>query len=308
MKNRFSLLLQIGFFLFALTMARFATAVPPSFVGEELYYQLSYRGLFTAFAEMSVADASLATRLLEVPGKDKPLLESVLTVSSADYDFIEALYPFRYRLRTLYRLDPQGSLAFERIKRTRKLKHDLVWVDREGGHIHRYRLGLKGEGPLLPVALAQWVGSSDLGYDDRRSVPLSPSLESGVLDWLSLLQALRGLPELPDNGLSLPVTDGRKQVIYQVQLEGAELLQANGRKWNTQKYSFTAGEVLDKGEEPPDHNPILVWLTVGPERMPVRLENVHDVGSFVIELREQAPLQEVSVDTPVQVHDSDDSF
>lgn len=301
--------LSLKYLLLSVMMAvGISHADTPNFVGEKLYYRVSYQGLFSAFAQMTVADASLGTRFYPLPGQDHPLLESVLTVSSADYDFVETIYPFRYRLRTLYSLEPRGSLVFERIKRTRKLKHNLVWIDREHGGIHRFRPGTGGEGPALPAALADWAGTRQLAYDKKRSVTLGQSMQPGLLDWLSLLQTLRALPEPPAAGVSLPVTDGRKQVIYEVRFEGEERLKVDGRWWDTRKYSFSAGKVLEKGQEPPDHNPILAWLSTGAERLPVRLENVHDVGSFVIELRQQPPAKPISVDTPVPVQVSDDSL
>lgn len=280
-----------------------------AFVGEDVHYKVFYRGLFSAFSRIPVADAELSTRRYPAVTGQPPLLETALTVSTAAYEFIEGLYPFRYRMRTLYQLRPQGSVAFERIKRTRKRKYDLVWVDREPdasqASIKRYQQGENPVDSVLPSPLAQWADVKGVALHPKaKNTPQGKAADGGVLDWLSLLQAVRGLPDLPGEPLLLPVTDGNGQTFYRVSFEGMEALEVDGRLWSTQKFSLT--ELDAQGE--PNGNPIKAWLSADGSHLPLRLQTSHTVGRFIIEYRRQPAAQPVSVDTPIQVAEVDDDF
>lgn len=304
------LVLSLGIFLAALTLrAQASEADEPLFVGEELYYQVSYSGFFSAFSRIAVADAELSTDRYQAAGQSSPLLDTTLTVSTAAYEFVEGLYPFRYRMRTLYQLSPQGSVAFERVKKTRKSKYDLVWVEREPGmqqaSIRRYRRGDTAVDEVLPESIAHWADAKSIAVHYKtKQKGVESTDEAGVLDWLSLLQALRGLTELPSEDLLLPVTDGNAPRNYRVSHEGVQALEINGRSWSTRKYSLT--QLTENGEAA--KNPIKVWLSADDRHLPLRLQTSHAVGRFIIEYRDQVAAQPISVDTPIQVADADDDY
>lgn len=289
--------------------ARADVSGEPGFVGEELYYQVSYSGLFSAFSRIAVADARLSTRLYQATGQTAPLLDTALTVSTAAYEFVEGLYPFRYRMRTLYQLSPQGSVAFERIKRTRKTKYDLVWVDREPGmqraSIRRYRGGKTPVDAILPASIAHWADASAVSVHKKaKKKDGDNTATAGVLDWLSLLQAIRGLPELPSEELLLPVTDGNGQRDYRVVREGRESLDIDGQSRSAWKYRFA--QVAEEDEDQP--RPIRVWLSDDGRHLPLRLQTSHTVGRFIIEYRGQPAARPISIDTPIQVAEREDDY
>lgn len=289
--------------------AQSAARVEPAFVGETLYYQVFYRGLFSAFSRIPVANAMLSTQRYQAPGLSSPLLDTALTVSTAGYDFVEGLYPFRYRMRTLYQLSPQGSVAFERIKRTRKSKYDLVWVDREPGVqqaiIKRYRRGDTPVDSVLPTPVAQWADTKAISVHPKTRQPDGKNnVATDVLDWLSLLQAIRGLSELPSENVLLPVTDGNGQRNYRVSREGRETLVIGDRSWPAWRYSLI--KMSDNGED--ENNPIKVWLSTDERHLPLRLQTSHTVGRFIIEYRQSPIVQPISVDTPIQVAEVEDDY
>lgn len=312
LNNPFSrfIVLVMGMMLAAPALrAQPSATVDPVFVGETLYYKVSYSGLFSAFSRISVADAVLSTQRYQAPGLPSPLLDTALTVSTAGYDFVEGLYPFRYRMRTLYQLSPQGSVAFERIKRTRKTKYDLVWVDREPGvqqvSIKRYRHGETPVDTVLPAPIAHWADAKAIAVHQKaKQKEGKNSAAAGVLDWLSLLQAVRGLPELPSEDLLLPVTDGNGQRNYRVSREGMETLEIDGRSWSTWRCSLT--KLAENGGD--ENNPIKVWLSADDRHLPLRLQTSHTVGRFIIEYRDQPTAQPISVDTPIQIAEVEDDY
>ena len=259
----------------------------PAFLGERLHYRLAYRGVLSPLGWTEVGDVVLRTAPRALPLGGREAYESSLFATTEHHAWVESLYPFRYRLRTLFALSPDGSLAFERFKQDRRLKHELVWVDRQKGRIQRYSLESGGEGPAparVPEPLAAWARPGErYRLDSARPLAAAEQAE-GALDRLGLLQVLR--QRLPAEGerLSLPVTDGRKRFLYRIRNQGRERLEAAGREWPTWRLRVEKVRLLEGGAERPDGEPATLWVGTGPRHVPVRLEEQIALGRVTMEL------------------------
>jgi hypothetical protein len=259
--------------LFLAVLLPVAQAASP----ESLSYRIYYKGWLSAMQELPIAEARLVTEQA-----DAGRLEiSTLTLSSAAHEVVDSLYPIRYRLRSLYDRQAGQLLAMERFKRTRKVKHDLAWVDAAAGQLHYLRAEGSGPPAVLPAGLQPWLADGVFAESDRAVFPAA----AGLLDRLALLQALRR--EIPALGqvLTLPVTDGPKTFRYQVRLDGVEQLAIAGRQWpawrlQVEGYEQRPGEAASKEA---DHAPILLWVSQDAQRLPLRFHIDHSVGGFTVE-------------------------
>lgn len=243
---------------------------------ETLNYRVYYKGLLSAMQELPIAEARLVTRRAD----DGRLEESTLTLSSAAHDVVDALYPIRYRLRALVDLQDDDLVATERFSRTRKLKHDLAWVDDDAGRLRYVRAGA-GRPEPIPEALRPWVGAGEFG-DPGKPVRAAPD---GLLDRLSLVQALRRRIPAAGQVLTLPVTDGPKLYRYEVRLDGSETLQVAGRAIPAWRLRVVGFEHNDDGsvKSEPKHAPVYVWISRDAARTPLRFHIDHTAGGFTVE-------------------------
>jgi len=264
-------------------------AVAPTYLGETLHYHIAYRGVLSPMSWTEVADAQLRTVPATVADPYGPTYQSTLSATSEHYGLVESLYPFRYRLRSIYSLGPDGTLAFERYKKTRKFRHDLVWIDRATERLLRYRADSGGEAAEqppapVPAVLKNWQEPGASYRLDTESTGPEQGVVPGLLDQLGLLQRLRTRLPAAGGQLELPVTDGKKRFMYRIRSTGQEALRAAGRIWDTRKLQVQALRITDQGAERPEGDPIEVWVGTGPEHVPVRLEKSVSLGRFVLEL------------------------
>lgn len=259
-------------------------------VAESLSYRVYYQGLLSAMKELPIAEARLETQ----DGADGRLQISTLTLSSAAYDVVDSLYPIRYRLRSLY--DRQGGqlVAAERYKRTRKLKHDLVWLDDGAGRVRYLRADAAADA-RLPPALAPWLITDR--FREQQTDPIA--LMAGLLDRLTLLQALRhGTPEA-GSVLTLPVTDGETLFRYEVRQVAREVLDIGGRGHAAWKLRVEGYKHLPDGSEEADHAPIYLWISDDERRLPLRFRMDHAVGDFTVEWVPGGIPVELVLDAPI---------
>lgn len=248
---------------------------PPE--GEALRYLVSYRGIFSAMAWVDIADAVLRERQLDEAAE--PLRELALFVTSEPHDFVESVYPFRYRARSLYVPAQPGSLAFERYKETSKRKHDLFWLDRDQGHVMRFRPdGQQPDRAELPPRLTALLDPQR----QMRCEGLGAALDqSPVFDRLGLLRRLRTL-DLRQRTHRVPVTDGKRRLTYRITREAEETVEAAGRRWPAWK--LRVEQMVQHGSDDEPHRPVYVWLSRGAERLPLLFENSHAIGRFAVRL------------------------
>jgi hypothetical protein len=257
---------------------------------ESLNFRVYYQGLLSGMTRVAIADASLQSRW------SGQLQVSTLHLSSAAHGLVDSLYPIRYRLRSLYAAESQQLLGFERFKKGRKFKHDLAWVDGQQGRVHYLRAAAGPPADALPPALRPWLSDTPFRAAEREPLQAMP----GVLDRLTLLQALRRQWPSPQQPLTLALTDGRKQYRYQVEWQGRETLTLAGSEREAvhlrvrgAEIEPATGAVLEAS-----HPPIDVWLGAGPQRLPLRLQIDHSVGVFTVEWSEATTPVQVAITPP----------
>jgi len=245
---------------------------------EELKYRASYRGIFSAGSEMAIADVVLRNR---VPSLQSAYAETGMTASSANYGYVEALYPIRYRFRSWYRRDEPGVLASEYLESGRPddIEHKLVFLDR-------------AEAPFVTRNIQ--ADSHQLSRLERGKYrPRTPTGENRAFDRLGLLQHLRGQDLKPGKVVEAQVTNGSEMLFYRVKVEKAEQLTLAGTDWNALKVRLDGLETDRHGRERHAHRPVFIWFSDDSRHLPLLAESRHQLGRFRVEL--------VSAPAPTQV-------
>lgn len=237
---------------------------------ETWQFDVVYQGLFSAGRPVDVADATLSTQAS--PGEPWSLSE--IAISSAGHAMAESLYPFRYRVRSLHNAE-LGSLAFARFKRARKSNQEVWLLDHDRGRSLRYRI--KGQGAVLPDDIAKKIAPGMVLRFQREGAVLQVT---PVFDQLSLLQRLRTLPFQPGASFRLSATDGKKLLDYRITVVGREQVELSDRAWNTWKLRIESRHANGRSA----HFPVLLWLEDSNERIPVKAEARHPVGTFILRL------------------------
>lgn len=236
---------------------------------EHLQMRASYRGLFSAGAQMSIADIDLVTRR---PGDTPGYLETRMDVSSEAYGHVEAFYPIRYRFRSWYRDDHSTGLAFEYYEKNnnQRAKHRLIYLDDPEQDFSAHDLAREGELDL-PRLLAGDYPVVD-GTQAR-------------FDRLGLLQRVRETDLNPGDTFALPVTNGRRMLEYRVKVEARESLEVAGRRWAALKLRFD-GLKADARDNPEHaHRPVFIWLSDDERHLPLKAVSRHALGRFTVELQ-----------------------
>lgn len=266
----------------------------PSGGDESMRYLVSYRGIFSGMAWIDIADAELHARRLgdAIEG----LRELELRVSSEPHGFVESVYPFRYRARSLFRPDDLGTLAFERFKQTKKRRHDLFWLDRDQGRVVRFRPdGKNPQQAGLPDDLSALIDPDRVMRCEGMGATLGTT---PVFDRLSLLHRIRGL-DLDQAEHLVSVTDGKRRLTYRITREKTESVEAAGRVWPAWKLKVVQVDAADGSDDelPSDHpaeqagqvrgrahRPVFLWLSRDADRLPLLFENRHAIGRFTVRL------------------------
>jgi hypothetical protein len=235
---------------------------------ETWHFDVVYQGLFSAGRAIDVADATLSKQ--SSPGE--PWALSEIAISSAGHAVAESLYPFRYRVRSLHNAE-LGSLAFARFKRARRSNQEVWLLDHDRGRSLKYRI--KGQGAPLPDAIAQKLAPGVVLKFQREGAALR---ENPVFDQLSLLQHLRNLPFQPDASFRLSATDGKKLLDYRITVVARAPLELRDRAWNTWKLRIESRHANGRSA----HLPVLLWLEDSDERIPLRAEARHPIGTFIL--------------------------
>lgn len=270
---------QRGFvFLSLLCLCLFSMRVMAA--DEHLGYRAYYQGLLSAMARIPIADIRLDNHRDEVAG----LRISTLSLTSEHHSLMEAFYPIRYQLRSIYSIADRQLLAYERYKRGRKVKHDLVLVDATAGTAG-VMLSSGKEAAGLPAELLPWLSSRHFADNGEQAV----AVPDGVLDRLTLLQVAR--ERLPAVGQVMPlkVTDGKKLFDYRVVNEGVEQLEIAGRAQDCWRLRIEGFLRKPDSEPEEDHEPVLIWLSADAHRIPVRFHSDAALGGFTVTL-ESEPL------------------
>ncbi len=247
---------------------------------EELYYRVTYQGLFSAGAQVPVADVELRTRL---PSPGAPYLESELFVSSARYGAVEAFYPIRYRFRSWYWRDRSGVLAAEyhEFGRPDDLEHKLIYLD----------------DPEQPFITRNLLQEGELDLPRLRAGTYAARVTAGerhAFDRLGLLQAVRGRVLRPGEVFEARVSNGGRMLNYRVKVEKATRVRVAGNAWAALKLRFDGIKYDQRGREKAAHRPIYIWLSADARHIPLRAEARAAAGRFRIELQRSPPRSELA--------------
>lgn len=238
---------------------------------EELHYVASYRGVFSAGAEVRIADLVFRTRS---PAEDAPYLETELAVSSQAYSAVESFYPIRYRFRSWYWRDRSGVLASEyhEFGDPADTDHKLIYLDRPGRPFISRRLR---RDRLLDIpALEAGTYRPAAARGQRRA-----------FDRLGLLQHIRSRERLrPGRVYDAVVSNGSRMLHYRVKVEKRTTLTVAGKTWSALKLRFDGFQSDERGREEHSHRPVYLWVSADRRHIPLRAEARHALGRFRIEL------------------------
>ncbi len=231
-----------------------------------LDYTVTYRGVFSLGRDLQIADVSIAER-----GPAEGVQTARLDVTSAGYPNVESLYPIRYRFRSWTSPVDGDLVGFETYQKTSKLRHRLYVRDGGARDVRR----------LDPASAP---GREALARLDTGNWPLPPGAGEVLFDRLSLLTAVRDLDFEVGRRYELPVTNGKERLRYRITVERSQNIAVADQQIAAWKVRFDGMEQGDRGAWEAAHQPIFIWFSQTPERIPLRADNRHTIGLFRIEL------------------------
>lgn len=230
-------------------------------------YQITYRGVFSLGEEMPIADVVvLAQRTSR-----GDLLATRLEASSEAYPVVESLYPLRYRMTSWLAAAEGRLVALEKFEKTRRTKHRLYVRDPDDAERMRRFDRLAGEGEHESRQLQQ--GSWPL----RATTPL--------FDHLGMLVYLRERRLQVGDRFSVPVTDGRDRLAYDIRVESESAVAIAGQAVPAFKLRLDAWESDATGKRQVAHRPAYIWLSRDADRSLLRVDVRHAIGRFRAELQ-----------------------
>ncbi len=273
------------FFLFPIWLPAAPTAE------ERLEYIISYQGLFTAMAQLDICDAVLEASQQMVSVGGEKAYKARVEISSEPHKRMEKLYPFRFSLLSYFSRDMRRALLFDKRKKTRKERHEIVRFNWDKKLTERYK-----RRKLPQVAADESSNNSAifdlfalLGYkraDFRRSGKAGQKLSDGMLDRLSLLQAVRSQRLAVGQERRLTISDGKKTLNYLVRVQARKFLagsEQNGMLFKVRFDAFKAG----RWRGTPVHPAVYIWMTADKHQIPVRFSIDYAMGTFVVQLKKK---------------------
>ncbi len=262
---------------------------------EHLEYTISYQGAFTAMASLDICDAVLEVSQQTIPVSGEMAYKALVEITSEHHEEMESLYPFRFQLLSYFSRDMQRSLLFERRKKTRKERHEVVRFNWAEKVTERYKRR-KSSPVTLGASEAEAAKKSVvfdlfalLGYervDFRRSGKAGQKLSGSMLDRLSLLQAVRSQKLVVGQEKRFTISDGKKILNYLVRVQTRKPLEDSGQKRELIKVRFDAFKD-GKWKGTPAHPTVFIWMTADEHQTPIRFSVDYAMGTFVIQLKQK---------------------
>jgi hypothetical protein len=244
---------------------------------ETLCYRGTYQGPLSAGDVWTVAGITLQRQpaSLELSGTGGQ--EAILTVSSERAPHVEKLFPFRLRYRSLATAGWSETLAQEALVDTGAPEWEVAWLDAQGQRQVRYRNeagSWRGAEPHFQPA--QWLGNAagSLQPYDQRAWAWSG------MDRLSLLQHLRGLALADGAEYQFQVWESRRRFLYEASVDSVQ--QVPGIPGRLAWRVSLEGERIRRDSREPAHPPVVAWIEAAPPHRPLRLEQRHSLGLFVV--------------------------
>ena len=244
---------------------------------ETLCYRATYQGPLSGGDNWTIAGISLQRQpaSLEMGGAGGQ--EAILAISSELSPRVEQLFPFRLRYRSLAVADWSETLAQESLEDTGSAEWEVAWLDGDAKRQVRYRNetgSWRGAAPGFQPT--QWLGAAAgaLQPYDQRDWTWSG------MDRLSLLQHLRGLALEDGAEYRFPVWDSRRRFVYRARVDGVQ--QVPGLDHRPAWQVLLEGERVRADGHEPAHAPVTAWIEAAPPHRPLRFEQQHPLGRFVV--------------------------
>jgi len=258
-------------------------------------------------AWLEICDAVLETsqQIVSIGGEEA--YKALVEISSESHKEMEKLYPFRFSLRSYFSRDMQRTFLFDKRKKTRKERHEVIRFNWNKRLTERYKRR------KLPRAATNNVENGEdsevsnlfafLGYeraDFRRSRKMGQKLSDSMLDRLSLLQAVRSQKLVVGQERRWMISDGKKTLNYLVRVQSREFLKDSEQKEMLYKVRFDAFKA-GKWRGTPAHPAVYIWMTADERQVPVRFSIDYAMGTFVVQLKKRLEWSSAMMDADALV-------
>jgi len=276
----------------------------------DIQYQASYKGVFSLFRTMKIADVnySVSSHEPELPANFQQIR---LWVTSQAYSTVERLYPFRYLYKSYFKTDSAQTQVFENIKITKKkkkLRHQVGLLDFEENKIQLFSSSDTKEN-MLP-AVVPGVTRSEQQQQLTKRLQLkkkaSPliNLQIMPIDRLTMLELMAEQVASNKAEKVYRITNGDELFDYRVTLGQQQKLKVAGKEMQARKVKIEALELTVSGEPVMEaqgeleqlqaagtekrkyaHAPVYAWFSeIGGQQTAVKFLNRHAIGDFVVEM------------------------
>jgi hypothetical protein len=227
-----------------------------------LGYQVVYAGVFSLERDLPIADVSLETRVIESTGS----ILSHMQATSERYGVVESLYPVRYRFRSWSESVNGHLVALETYEKTTRERHRL----------YRRR--------AAETAMTTTDMAGSTAFDGPSPADARAAADVPFFDRIGLLQRIRREDLATGKTFDYLVTNGKRNMRYQVKVGRATTLTLGGHPVASWKLRIDAWEKGDRGKEEVSHRPVYLWLSRDHQRIPLRADVRHAVGLFRLTL------------------------
>jgi hypothetical protein len=257
---------------------------------ERLEYTVSYKGVFSAWVWVDIADAAISTELDSSALDGRPVYRSEIWATTEPYRKAELVYPLRFRYQSWFSLEPPRTEVAARWQRARtEIEGGALWFDWGAGVIRRFSwreqdeaTGKAAEPLVLPDYLAEqrFFGIALKRFRYRGQAALTLAAEG--LDYLALLQQVRFRDLRQAQTLYIPVSDGKDLLGYRIRVQARERLSRSDSSIEAFKLRFDP--LYQDGDSHPE---IYLWISSDRRRLPLRSYSEHALyGAVEVNLRQ----------------------
>jgi len=276
----------------------------------DIQYQASYKGIFSLFRTMKIADVnySVSSHVPQLPAEFQQVR---LWVTSEKYSSVERLYPFRYLYKSFFNKDSEQTQVFENIKITKKkkkLRHQVGLMDFQENKIQLFKSTHKEES-VLPAVVAGVTMTEQHQQLIKRfqlteKAPPLIKLQTMPIDRLTMLELMAEQVATNQAEKIYRITNGDELFDYRVTLRQQQNINVAGEERQTRKVKIEAFELTPGGEQVMEtqgkveqlqaaetekrkyaHAPVYAWFSeIEGKQTAVKFLNRHAIGDFVVEM------------------------
>jgi len=276
----------------------------------DIQYQASYKGIFSLFRTMKIADVNYSVSSHE-PELSPEYQQIRLWVTSEKYSTVERLYPFRYLYKSFFNTDSDQTQVFENIKITKKkkkLRHQVGLLDFDENKVQLFASAHKKEN-VLPEVVAGVIRTQQQKqlkkrFKLKKKAPALIELQKMPIDRLTMLELMAEQVAANQTEKMYRITNGDELFDYRVTLGQQQKLSIAGQQRQTRKVKIEAFELTTSGEQVMEaqgqvqqlqaaeterrkyaHAPVYAWFAeIDGQQTAVKFLNRHAIGDFVVEM------------------------